>query len=110
MKTVTRIRYANGVGDRAVWDATDLSAKPKTETTEPKPAPRKRPKVDRAAKDYRNCTALNRDYPHGVGRPGARDRTRNGSQRVTNFEANRPLYDANSESDRDGDGIACEKP
>ena len=109
-ETVTRIRYANGVGDRAIWDATDLSAKPKTETTEPKPAPRQRPKVDRAAKDYRNCTALNRDYPHGVGRPGARDRTRNGSQRVTNFEANRPLYDANSESDRDGDGIACEKP
>jgi hypothetical protein len=108
-ETVTRILYANGVGDRAVWDATDLSAKPKTETTEPKPAPRQRPKVDRAAKDYRNCTALNRDYPHGVGRPDARDKTRNGSQRVTNFEANRPLYDANSESDRDGDGIACEE-
>ena len=34
--------------------------------------------VERAtatAKTFRNCTALNRVYPHGVGRVGARDRT-----------------------------------
>jgi Excalibur calcium-binding domain len=86
-----------------------LSAKPKTSTTEPKPPSTKRPEVNRPVKDYPNCVALNGDYPHGVGRPGARDETINGSQRVTNFKISKPLYEANSESDRDGDGIACEK-
>ena len=60
-----------------------------------------------AARSYRNCTALQKDYPHGVGRPGARDKTSGKS--VTNFKRNRDLYDANTGSDRDGDGIACEK-
>ena len=60
-----------------------------------------------AAKTYANCTALNRDYPHGVGRPGAHDST--SGTPVTNFKRSRALYRANSSSDRDGDGIACEK-
>jgi hypothetical protein len=61
-----------------------------------------------AAKHYRNCTALNKVYKHGVGRPNAVDHT-SGSPKVTNFYRSRPLYRANKDKDRDGDGIACEK-
>ena len=60
-----------------------------------------------AAKTYQNCTAMNKAYPHGVGRPGARDKT--SSTPVTNFKVSSSLYAANRKSDRDGDGVACEK-
>ncbi len=60
-----------------------------------------------AAKTYSNCTKLNRVYPHGVGKPGARDKT--SGTPVTNFKRSRALYRANKSRDRDGDGIACEK-
>jgi hypothetical protein len=60
-----------------------------------------------AAKRYKNCAALNRAYPHGVGRPGARDKT--SGTPVTTFKRSTALYKANRKSDRDGDGIACEK-
>ncbi len=60
-----------------------------------------------AAKRYKNCTALNKDYPHGVGKPGARDKT--SGRPVTNFKVSRSLYNANTSRDRDKDGIACEK-
>ena len=53
---------------------------------------------------------MNRMYEHGVGRvAGAVDKTRNHTPRVTNFYVNNVLYRANSESDRDGDGTACEQ-
>lgn len=65
-----------------------------------------------AATSYKNCTALNKVYPHGVGKPGARDKVA-GKYRpgrsVENFHRSRPLYRANSDKDRDGDGIACEQ-
>lgn len=60
-----------------------------------------------AARTFANCTALQRVYPHGVGRPNAVDHT--SGRRVTNFKKSRPLYRANRSMDRDGDGIACEK-
>ncbi len=60
-----------------------------------------------AARSYSNCTALNKDYPHGVGRPGARDKT--SGKRVTNFTRSSKIYNANTARDRDKDGIACEK-
>lgn len=60
-----------------------------------------------AAKKYKNCTALNKAYPHGVGRKGARDKT--SGKPVTNFTVSNTVYSANRGSDRDGDGIACEK-
>ena len=66
--------------------------------------------VERAtvtAKEFRNCTALNRVYPHGVGRVGARDRTT--GTPVRNFKRSNLLYRQNTKSDRDKDGIACEK-
>jgi hypothetical protein len=60
-----------------------------------------------AAKTFQNCTALNKVYPHGVGRVGARDRT--SGTPVTNFKRSNKLYRENKKSDRDKDGIACEK-
>jgi hypothetical protein len=62
-----------------------------------------------AAKTYQNCTALNRVYKHGVGRKGAKDKVRGTTKKVTNFKVSNALYQANKRSDRDKDGIACEK-
>ena len=59
------------------------------------------------ATKYKNCTALNKVYPHGVGRTGSRDRA--SGTPVTNFKVNSSVYAANSGSDRDKDGVACEK-
>jgi hypothetical protein len=68
-------------------------------------------------RSYRSCTALHRDYPHGVGRKGARDHT--SGTPVTNFKVSNTLYAYNDgkaplhagehDLDRDNDGIACEK-
>jgi Excalibur calcium-binding domain len=75
------------------------------------------PAADAAsAKHYRSCKALNKDYPHGVGRKGARDKT--SGKRVTNFTRNNKVYSYNDgagadprehDLDRDNDRIACEK-
>jgi hypothetical protein len=60
------------------------------------------------AKTFKNCTALNKKYPHGVGRSkSVRDHT--SGVPVTNFKVSKALYKANKKSDRDKDGIACEK-
>lgn len=60
------------------------------------------------AKGYANCKALNKDYPHGVGRTtAAKDKT--SGVRVTKFKVNRAVYDLNPGLDRDKDKIACEK-
>jgi hypothetical protein len=59
------------------------------------------------ARTFDNCTEMRTGYPHGVGRPGAVDQT-SGSP-VTTFERSAALYEANSGSDRDDDGIACEQ-
>ncbi len=59
--------------------------------------------------DFANCDALNAVYPHGVGMPGAVDRVTDGKPGVRNFTADAELYNANKGSDRDRDGIACEK-
>ena len=60
---------------------------------------------------YKNCTNLNKKYPHGLGRVGARDHTSGTS--VTNFKRSTRLYKLamsyNRGLDRDKDGIACEK-
>ncbi|CAB4943689.1 unannotated protein [freshwater metagenome] len=58
-------------------------------------------------KKYKNCAALNRVYPHGVGKPRAHDKA--SGDRVTNFRVSRTVYNANKGKDRDHDGIACEK-
>jgi excalibur calcium-binding domain-containing protein len=71
------------------------------------------------ARSYSNCTALNHVYPHGVGRSGAHDHTRSGTNPVTNFKVSNTLYAYNDggaarhpgerDLDRDNDGVACEQ-
>ena len=60
---------------------------------------------------YRNCTNLNKRYPHGVGKLTARDKT--SGTPVTNFKRSTRIYNIamshNRGLDRDKDGIACEK-
>jgi hypothetical protein len=62
---------------------------------------------DLVPRRYPRCRALNRVYPHGVGRWGARDHT--SGVPVTNFKRSNILYRLNRHLDRDGDKIACEK-
>ena len=60
------------------------------------------------ATSFRNCGLLNARYPHGVGKPGATDKTK--GERVTSFTKDAPLYNSLPKTlDRDKDGIACEK-
>src|SRR3954470_203233 len=70
-------------------------------------------------RSYNNCTAMNKVYPHGVGRSArAKDKTASGPP-VTNFrvsrtvyaynDGNRPRHTHERDLDRDNDGIACEK-
>ena len=65
--------------------------------------------ADAKYKHYANCTKLNKDYKHGVGKPGAVDQVSGHSKKVKNFYVSEGLYQANKGSDRDHDGIACEK-
>lgn len=60
-------------------------------------------------KTFKNCTELNKVYKHGVGKPGAKDKVKGRTKKVTNFYKSTALYNANKKSDRDKDGIACEK-
>jgi hypothetical protein len=61
------------------------------------------------ARSFANCTALNAVHKHGVGLPGARDKVSGRTKPVTNFKADRALYNANARLDRDRDRVACEK-
>jgi hypothetical protein len=62
--------------------------------------------VNAAAKKFKNCTELNKVYPGGVALPGA---VNAGGITKKEPKYNKALYTANKKSDRDGDGIACEK-
>ena len=59
-----------------------------------------------AAKRFKNCTELNKVYPGGVALPGA---VNAGGATKKEPKYDKALYDANKKSDRDKDGIACEK-
>ena len=59
-----------------------------------------------AAKVFKNCTELNKVYQGGVALPGAIN-TGGATKREPKY--NKALYNANKKSDRDKDGIACEK-
>ncbi|MBC7375531.1 MAG: excalibur calcium-binding domain-containing protein [Frankiales bacterium] len=65
-----------------------------------------------AAVSYRNCTELQKTYPHGVGQAGASDRTGSGKP-VTTWKRDTAAYNkavrANAGLDRDKDKVACEK-
>jgi hypothetical protein len=59
-----------------------------------------------AVKVFKNCTALNKVYPGGVALPGA---VNSGGATKMEPKYDKALYNANKKSDRDKDGIACEK-
>ena len=62
--------------------------------------------VNAAAKKFKNCTELNKVYPGGVALPGA---VNTGGATKKEPKYDKALYTANKSSDRDKDGIACEK-
>jgi hypothetical protein len=59
-----------------------------------------------AAKKFKNCTDLNKVYPGGVALPGAIN-AGGTTKQIPKYD--KKLYEANKKSDRDKDGIACEK-
>ncbi len=59
-----------------------------------------------SAKKFKNCSELNKVYPGGVAKPGA---VNAGGATKKEPKYDKALYTANKKSDRDGDGIACEK-
>lgn len=59
-----------------------------------------------AAKKFKNCTELNKVHPGGVAKPGAVNK---GGATKKKPIIDAALYKANVKSDRDKDGIACEK-
>jgi Excalibur calcium-binding domain len=59
-----------------------------------------------AAKVFKNCTELNKVYPGGVALPGA---VNAGGLTKLTPKFDKKLYEANKKSDRDKDGIACER-
>ena len=59
-----------------------------------------------ATKKFKNCTELNKVYPGGVSKPGAVNK---GGATKKEPIVDADLYKANIKSDRDKDGIACER-
>jgi hypothetical protein len=64
------------------------------------------PSSQAAAKVFKNCPELNKVYPGGVALPGA---VNSGGVTKKAPRYDKALYNANKKSDRDKDGIACEK-
>lgn len=63
--------------------------------------------TEAAAKKYKNCTELNKDYKGGVAKD-AKVKNKGGKTKHAPF-VSAELYKANSSKDRDKDGIACER-
>ena len=64
------------------------------------------PSAQATAKSFKNCTELNKVHPGGVALPGAVNK---GGETKLTPKFSKKLYEANKKSDRDKDGIACEK-
>jgi hypothetical protein len=64
------------------------------------------PNSNAAAKKFKNCTELNKVDPGGVAKPGAVNK---GGATKKEPKYDDALYNVNKSSDRDKDGIACEK-
>lgn len=65
--------------------------------------------ADAATRTFTNCRAMNVVYKGGVAQPGATDKRSGGGHARYAPKVDRSLYQANAKSDRDHDGIACEK-
>lgn len=83
--------------------ATSAQAAPTAHTVEI--AKKKKPKV------YKNCTALNKDYKHGLRKKGGKDVVRGETDPVPTklIPIRTKIYKVNTKLDRDKDGVACEK-
>ena len=64
------------------------------------------PPAQASGRVFKNCTELNKVYPGGVALPGAVN-VGGATKKLPKY--NKALYLANQKSDRDKDGIACEK-
>lgn len=64
-----------------------------------------------SAKTYANCTAIHAVYSGGIAKSGVRfNRTPSGNRALKGtVKYSTALYTANKKSDRDHDGVACEK-
>ena len=58
---------------------------------------------------FKNCAALNKKFPHGVGQTTAKDKVSARVKPVLTFSKNNAWYLVNKGLDRDHDKIACEK-
>lgn len=58
-------------------------------------------------KTYKNCSELNKDYKGGVATSSS-TKNKGGKTKYKPY-VSKELYEANKKSDRDKDGIACEK-
>ncbi|MFT8322434.1 MAG: excalibur calcium-binding domain-containing protein [Bacillus sp. (in: firmicutes)] len=58
-------------------------------------------------KTYANCKALNADYKGGVAKSSS-TKNKGGKTKYKPY-VSKDLYNANKKSDRDKDGIACER-
>lgn len=63
--------------------------------------------VDAAGKTFKNCTELNKTYKGGVAK-AANVKNKGGKTKYKPF-VSKEIYQANIKSDRDKDGIACER-
>ena len=63
-------------------------------------------KIPETIKKYKNCSAMNKDYPGGVARAGAQNL---GGKIKKSPLVNTNIYLKNKSLDRDKDGIVCEK-
>ncbi len=66
--------------------------------------------VAKKQKVYKNCTALHKDYEHGIRKKGGKDVVKGKSKPVPSslIPVRTALYKANVKLDRDKDGVACE--
>lgn len=62
-----------------------------------------------AAHEFQNCTDMHRVYKGGVARRGAHDHRASGGHAQYSPYVSTRLYMANSQMDRDHDGVACEQ-
>lgn len=63
-------------------------------------------KLPETVKKYKNCTAMNKDYPGGISKAGAQNL---GGKIKKTPTVNNSIYLKNKSLDRDKDGLVCEK-
>ena len=107
--TADQAAAAKATADQAAAAKATADQAAAAKAVPPPPAPAAPAHAAPTAQVFANCTDLHVVYPHGVGRPGAVDQVGGSTRPVTTFFVSEDLYNANSFSDRDGDGIACEK-